>query len=77
MQIKVSLFSVFREKLPPDSHGKTTIELAEGGMLKDLLAALDIQIAATCSVNGQLEYHQTARLKDGDQVQIFRMVGGG
>ena len=77
MQIKVVLFSVFREKLPREKRGRTTVELPENSSLKDLLAELDIHITATCSVNGQLEYDQTTQLKDGDEVQIFRPVGGG
>ena len=77
MQIKVVLFSVFREKLPREARGRTTVELAQDGTLKDLLAKLEIEIAATCSVNGQLEYDQQRQLKDCDEVQIFRPVGGG
>jgi sulfur carrier protein ThiS len=77
MQVKVVLFSVFREKLPRENRGRITLELAEDSTLKDLLAALDINIAATCSVNGQLEYEQTRQLQEGDEVQIFRPVGGG
>ncbi len=77
MQIKVVLFSVFREKLPRENRGRTTVELPENGTLKDLLAKLEINIQATCSVNGQLEYDQGRQLKDGDEVQIFRPVGGG
>jgi sulfur carrier protein ThiS len=77
VQIKVVLFSVFREKLPRENRGRTTIELPAKSSLKDLLAALEINITATCSVNGKLEYDQTIQLKDGDEVQIFRPVGGG
>jgi sulfur carrier protein ThiS len=77
VQIKVVLFSVFREKLPRENRGRTTVELPENSSLKDLLAKLDIHITATCSVNGQLEYDQTRQLKDGDEVQIFRPIGGG
>ena len=77
MQITVVLFSVFREKLPREARGRTTIELAQDGTLNDLLAKLDITIQATCSVNGQIEYDQSRQLKDGDEVQIFRPVGGG
>jgi sulfur carrier protein ThiS len=75
--IKVVLFSVFREKLPRENRGRTTIELPDDSTLKDLLDKLDIHITATCSVNGQLEYDQSIRLKDGDEVQIFRPIGGG
>ena len=77
MQIKVVLFSVFREKLPREKRGRTTVELPENGSLKDLLEKLDIHITATCSVNGQLVYDQTTQLNEGDEVQIFRPVGGG
>jgi sulfur carrier protein ThiS len=77
VQVKVVLFSVFREKLPRENRGRTTVELPENSTLKELLAKLEINISATCSVNGQLEYDQTIRLKDGDEVQIFRPVGGG
>jgi sulfur carrier protein ThiS len=77
VHIKVVLFSVFREKLPRENRGRTTVELPENSSIKDLLAKLEINITATCSVNGQLEYDQTTQLKDGDEVQIFRPVGGG
>jgi sulfur carrier protein ThiS len=77
MQIKVVLFSVFREKLPREKRGRTTVELPENSTLKDLLAKLEINISATCSLNSQLVYDQTTQLKDGDEVQIFRPVGGG
>jgi sulfur carrier protein ThiS len=77
VQIKVVLFSVFREKVPREQRGRTTVELPENSSLQDLLAKLEIHISATCSVNGQLEYDQTSQLKDGDEVQIFRPVGGG
>jgi sulfur carrier protein ThiS len=77
VEIKVVLFSVFREKLPRENRGRTTVELPENSTLKDLLAKLEINITAMCSVNGQLEYDQTTQIKDSDEVQIFRPVGGG
>ena len=77
MLIKVALFSVFREKLPRENHGRTTLELPEGSTLNDLLDRLDIQILALCSINNRLEYDLTTQLKDGDEVYIFRPIGGG
>ncbi len=77
MQIKVALFSVFREKLPRENHGRTVIELPEGGTLGDLLSKLEINIMAVCSLNGKLEYDLATALKDGDEVQVFRPIGGG
>jgi len=77
MQIKVALFSVFREKLPRESRGRTVLELPEGSTLNDLLEKLDIHITAVCSINGRLEYDLTTPLKEKDEVYIFRPVGGG
>ena len=77
MLIKVALFSVFREKLPREARGRTTLEMPEGSTLTDLLNKLDIKITAICSINNQLEYDLTTQLKDGDEVYVFRPVGGG
>ena len=77
MQIKVVLFSTLREKLPKEAHGRTTLSLLENSTLKDLMAKLEINITAICSLNGRLEYDFTTLLKDGDEVQLFRPVGGG
>ena len=77
MQIKVVLFSVFREKLPPDAHGKTTLELPEGSTINDLLTRLDIQIHAVCALNGQIERDFSRTVLDGDEIQVFRPIGGG
>lgn len=77
MQIKVALFSVFREILPHENRGRTVLELPESSTLDDLLKKLEIKITAVCSVNGKLVYDLTTPLKDGDEVQIFRPIGGG
>ena len=77
MLIKVALFSVFREKLPREARGRTTLEMPEGSTLTDLLNKFDIKITAICSINNQLEYDLTTQLKDGDEVYIFRPIGGG
>jgi sulfur carrier protein ThiS len=77
LQIKIALFSVFREKLPPENRGRATIELPEGATLADLLAKLEINITAICSLNGQIERDFSKQLADADEVHIFRPVGGG
>ena len=77
MQIKVVLFSVFRELLPAENHGRTTLELAEGSTIEDALQQLEIKILALVSVNGQMEQDFTRVLVDGDEIQVFRPIGGG
>ncbi|MDD5466485.1 MAG: MoaD/ThiS family protein [Anaerolineales bacterium] len=77
MQIKVVLYATFREKLPPEARGRTTLELPEGSRIADVLERLDIRVAAQCAVNGELERDRTRQLKDQDEVRIFRSAGGG
>lgn len=77
MQVKVVLFSVFRDKLPPENRGRTTLEMPEGSSIQDALVALEIQIMAIVSLNGKMERDFTIILQDGDEIQVFRPIGGG
>jgi thiamine biosynthesis protein ThiS len=77
MQIKVVLFSVFRDKLPPEKRGRTTIELPEGATVRDALEKLDIHIHAIVAVNGEIERDWDTLLKEGDEIRVFRPIGGG
>lgn len=77
MQIKVVLFSTFRSLLPPEKRGRTTLEMPEGSTIKDVLATLGINILALVSLNGKIERDFERVLQDGDEVQLFRPVGGG
>ena len=77
MQIKVVLFSIFRDKLPAESHGRTTLDLPEGSTIVDALERLEIKIHAIVTVNGQIERDFNAILADGDEIQVFRPIGGG
>ncbi|RCK74748.1 MAG: hypothetical protein ANABAC_1465 [Anaerolineae bacterium] len=77
MKVKVVLFGIFREKLPPEARGRTTLELPEGSSLQTVLEHFDLPLQAACAVNGQLEPNRQRILQDGDEVQIFRPAGGG
>jgi sulfur carrier protein ThiS len=77
MQIKVVLFSNFRAMLPPENRGRTTLDLQEGASIQDALDKLDIHIHAIVSLNGQMEGNFETGLKDGDEIQVFRPIGGG
>jgi len=75
--IKVVLFGIFREKLPPEARGKTNLELPEGSSLRTVLEHFGLPLHATCAVNGQLEPNRERILQEGDEVQVFRPAGGG
>jgi sulfur carrier protein ThiS len=77
IQVRVVLYSVFREKLPREAHGRTTLEMPEGSTIQSVLDHLDIHIHALCSINGVLVYDFSRTLQNGDELQLFRPVGGG
>ena len=77
MKIHVQLYSILREKLPPESKGQTELQLNEGAILADLLSALDITRRVVVSVNDAHESDMSRRLLDGDKVRIFSSISGG
>lgn len=83
MVIKVKLFAMLRDKLPPDSNGEyIDIDVNEGATARDIIDRLDIphQLAHLVMING---YHLlpdeiTSRpLKPGETLAIFPPVAGG
>lgn len=77
MIVKVVLFGVFREKLPPQARGRTSLNLPDGSTLRAVLEHFELPLHAACAVNGQLEPNRDRVLHDGDEVHIFRPAGGG
>jgi len=77
LEIHLQLFSILRDKLPPETKGRTVIQLFEGSTLKDLLTEIDINRRVAISVNDKHERDRSRKLEDGDQVKIFTSVGGG
>ncbi|MFN2159554.1 MAG: MoaD/ThiS family protein [Anaerolineales bacterium] len=77
MQIHLKLYSILREKLPPDAKGRAVIDLDEGATLEDLLEKLKIHSRVVISVNNKHETNQSRLLKNGDQVKIFSSISGG
>lgn len=77
MKVKVVLFGIYREKLPREARGRSTLELPEGSPLRAVLEHFDLPLHAACAVNGQLEADRERILQDGDEVQVFRPAGGG
>jgi thiamine biosynthesis protein ThiS len=77
LEIDLQLFSILREKLPPEKKGRTIVTLNEGTTLAGLLQELDINRRVAISVNGLQESDHSRQLADKDQVKIFTSVGGG
>lgn len=77
MKISVKLYGMLREKLPAENNGKAELELPSGSTLEDLLQHLKIDSLVKASVNENLERDFQRELYDGDDVQLFRPVGGG
>lgn len=77
MQIKVVLYATLRDKLPRGNKGVTMLELPKGSTINNILEKLDIDIMVKCSVNGEIARDNTRILKDGDEVRVFRPIGGG
>ena len=77
LEIHLQLFSILRDKLPPELKGRTVLQLIEGSTLKDLLIELEIDRSVAISVNDVQERDRSRALEDSDIVKIFTSVGGG
>lgn len=79
MKVEVKLFASLRRFQSPEAQGgKVQVELEEGAIVQALLDSLGIsgQEAEIILVNG-LRTETDALLKEGDQVSLFPMLGGG
>lgn len=77
MKVHVHLYSILREKLPPESNGVAILELNAGATLQDLLVELEITRRVVISVNEEHETDFSCRLQDGDRVKMFSSISGG
>ena len=77
MEIHLHLYSILREKLPPETKGQASLHLKSDASLQDLLDKLDITRKVVISVNNEHESDTSRQLHDGDQVKIFSSISGG
>jgi sulfur carrier protein ThiS len=77
MKVKVKLYGILREKLPRETKGQSELDLPPQSTLQDLLDTLHITTMVKASVNDELERDLQRELQEGDDVQLFRPVGGG
>ena len=77
MQVNVHLHGILRDKLPPEAKGRATIMLDDGATVGDLLAQLGIKRRVIVALNEDKKQDNTHILQDGDQVSVFKVIGGG
>jgi sulfur carrier protein ThiS len=76
LEINLTLHGILRDYLPRPSKGKSTLTLPAGTTVAEVVEQLKIKQTVTAAVNGtQVETDYV--LKDGDELQMFRMIGGG
>jgi sulfur carrier protein ThiS len=76
MEIKVILHGVLRDHLPRQAKGKTTLTLPAGASVANVLEQLQLSSTVSAAVRG-VQVEAGHPLQDGDEVQVFRMIGGG
>jgi len=77
LEIHIQLYSILREKLPPESKGQGVYHLKSGASLQDLLDELDITRKVVISVNNEQEMDTSRQLQNGDKVKLFSSISGG
>lgn len=77
MEVNLQLYSILREKLPPESEGRAVIKMDKDATLANLLDELGITHRVVISVNGAHESESSRQLQDGDEVKIFSSISGG
>jgi sulfur carrier protein ThiS len=77
VKVYLQLYSVLRDKLPPEAKGRAIYQLKDESTLRDLLDDLKITRKVVISVNGTQITDKTYPLRDGDEVKIFSSISGG
>ena len=76
MEIQLTLHGILRDQLPRQAKGKTTLTLPPGATVADVLQQFKLKSTVQAAVGGvQVEHSQV--LQEGDDLQLFRMIGGG
>jgi sulfur carrier protein ThiS len=77
LAINLQLYSILREKLPPEAKGRAELQLEAGTTLADLLQEFGITRRVVISVNGEHETDRMRQLHDGDEIKVFSSISGG
>lgn len=76
MEVQLTLHGILRDHLPRQAKGKTTLTLPAGATVADVLQQFTLKQNVSAAVAG-VQVEPTHVLQDGDDLQLFRMIGGG
>jgi sulfur carrier protein ThiS len=76
VEIKLTLHGILRDYLPRQAKGKTTLNLPEGANINDIVQQLNLKHTVSAAVGG-VQVENNYVLRDGDDLQLFRPIGGG
>lgn len=76
MEVRLTLHGILRDYLPRQAKGKTTLTLPEGASINDVIQQLNIRHTVSAAVGG-VQVENNYVLGDGDDLQMFRPIGGG
>ena len=76
MEVNLTLHGILRDYLPRQAKGKTTLTLPAGTTVAEVVDQLKIKQTITAAVEG-VQVETGYVLKDSDNLQLFRMIGGG
>lgn len=76
LEIKLTLHGILRDYLPRQAKGKTILALPEGTSINDVIRQLNIRHTVSAAVGG-MQVENNYQLRDGDDLQMFRPIGGG
>jgi len=77
LKVHLQLYSILREKLPPEAKGKVVLQLEQGATIDSILQEFDIERRVVVSVNDKYEPDKSRQLRDGDKIKIFSSISGG
>jgi sulfur carrier protein ThiS len=76
LEVQLTLHGILRDHLPRQAKGRTTLTLPAGATVAEVLQQFKLKSTVSAAVGGvQVEHSHV--LQEGDDLQLFRMIGGG
>jgi len=77
IKVSVILHSFLKELLPPETGGRTILELQDEQDIASVISLLKIPPSAVAALNGSIAREHTVVLHDGDELRFLRPGAGG
>ena len=76
MNVQLILHGILRDSLPRKAKGRTTLDLAPGTTVEEVVRQLEIKQNVSAAVAGA-EVDNSYVLQNGDELHLFRFIAGG